>query len=59
MEFELVYCVVCDYFDNIWLFELDIVEMFSDEAEAEALADKSVQYNVIALKKRKNNDTNN
>ena len=35
MEFDLVYCVVYDYFE-----ELDVIQVFTDKAEAEAMAAK-------------------
>jgi|SaaInlV_130m_DNA_2_1039683.scaffolds.fasta_scaffold78839_2 hypothetical protein len=54
MEFELVYCVLYDYYDD-----LDVVGVFSDKAEADSLAAKSSSYCVIESKIRKNNDANN
>jgi len=54
MEFELVYCVVYDYYDD-----LDVVGVFSDKDEADSLAAKSSSYCVIESKIRKNNDANN
>ena len=55
MEFELVYCVVYDYFE-----ELDVVEVFTDKAEAEAMAAKmGCSTSVMESKIRKTNDTNN
>ena len=35
MEFDLVYCVVYDYFE-----ELDVIQVFTDKAKAEAMAAK-------------------
>ena len=55
MEFELVYCVVYDYFE-----ELDIIEVFTDKAKAEAMAAKmGSATSVMESKIRKNNDTTN
>ncbi len=54
MEFDLVYCVVYDYYDD-----LDVVGVFSDKDEADSLAAKSSSYCVIESKIRKNNDANN
>jgi len=55
MEFDLVYCVVYDYFE-----ELDVIQVFTDKAEAEAMAAKmGSATSVMESKIRKNNDANN
>ena len=55
MEFDLVYCVVYDYFE-----ELDVIEVFTDKAKAEAMAAKmGSSTSVMESKIRKNNDANN
>jgi len=55
MEFELVYCVVYDYFED-----LDVIEVFTDKAKAEAMAAKmgSATFVMESKIQRKDNETN-